>query len=239
MKSFCAAQAIAALLAAGPLSAQDIASDQLEQTVADAVLRPSLTVAEFQTDRTGWMPPPHLGETLAELLTDRLVTSGQYRITDRVWLLSESDPRRGTSFGSPFDRLRERAASAGVDYVVAGAVTRFSTEKRQRTGGGLLPVPIVGGLLKRSRIESVIGLTLRVIAVRTGEVVATATADSAASQTSTKGGGLAVIGGVPIPVVVAGGSSVTGFQDRLLDEAVQRAITSAAQRLVDEKPRLK
>lgn len=72
--------------------------------------------------------------------------------------------------------------------------------------------------------------------MRTGEVVATSTAASGASQQSSSAGGIAIIGHVPL--VGAGGSSATGFQDRLLDTAVQEAITAAADRILAAAPRL-
>jgi curli biogenesis system outer membrane secretion channel CsgG len=194
--------------------------------------RPSLTVANFDTDRTGWMPPPHLGETLAELLTDRLVGPGPYRIVDRQWLVTaQDDPRR-----VPFDALLDRAAGAGVDYLSAGAGTRLSIERQSTTGAGVLPLPFAGGLVRKHKTESVIGLTIRVIDVRTGEVVATSTSSSGASQQNSAGGGIAIIGHVPL--IGGGGSSVTGFQDRLLDTAVQQAITAAADKILAAAPRL-
>jgi curli biogenesis system outer membrane secretion channel CsgG len=216
------------LLATSPARAQDT-------TRADAPLppaRPTLTVADFVTDRTGWMPPPHLGETLAELLTDRLVAAGPYRMVDREWLISAVDDRSRI----PFPALLERAASSGVDYLIAGSVTRLSIEKKSSTGGGLLSLPIVGAIIKKNQTESVIGLTIRVIDVRTGEVVATSTAESGASQQTSSGGGVAIIGHVPL--IGGKGSSVTGFQDRLLDTAAQQAITAAAEKIVAAAPRL-
>jgi curli biogenesis system outer membrane secretion channel CsgG len=194
--------------------------------------RPTMTVADFDTDRTGWMPPPNLGQTLAELLTTHLVESGTYRMLDRVWIVSSSENRGRI----PFDVLVDRAAGAGVQYVVAGSVTRFSLEKRSSTGGGFVPLPFVGGLVHKDRTESVIGLTLRVIDVTTGEVVITATATSGAEHRDSHGGGIAVVGHVP--VFGAKGSSSTGFTDRLLDTAVQQAVADAAEKLLAAAPRL-
>jgi curli biogenesis system outer membrane secretion channel CsgG len=216
------------LLASSPARAQDT-------TTADApppVARPTLTVADFVTDRTGWMPPPHLGETLAELLADRLVAAGPYRMVDREWLVSAVDDRSRI----PFPVLLERAASSGVDYLIVGSVTRLSIEKKSSTGGGLLSLPLVGAIIKKNQTESVIGLTIRVIDVRTGEVVATSTAESGASQQTSSGGGVAIIGHVPL--IGGKGTSVTGFQDRLLDTAAHQAITAAAEKIVAAAPRL-
>jgi curli biogenesis system outer membrane secretion channel CsgG len=194
--------------------------------------RPSLTVADFATDRTGWMPPPHLGTTLAELLTDRLVAGGRYRTVDRGWLQATggADAASG-SFGA----LLDRAAGAGVDYLVTGSVIRLSLENRSSTGFGLLAI-FGGGLVHRHQTESVIGVTIRMIDVRTGEVVASATTESGAVHETHAGGGVVLVGHVPL--VGGGGSSASGFQDRLLDQAVQAAISEAAADLLQAASRL-
>jgi curli biogenesis system outer membrane secretion channel CsgG len=222
--SACLIPLMMALLAT-PARAQDAMPGTVQDGGAQAA-RPTMTVADFDTDRTGWMPPPRLGTTLAEMLTDRLVATGQYRMMDREWLVSAQDDRSRI----PFPQLVERAAGAGVDYLVAGSVTRLSIEDRSSTGGGAVPLPLIGALIHKHKTESVIGLTIRVIDVRTGEVVATSTAEKGATQKNTAGGGIIVIG--PVPVFGAAGSSSTGFHDRLLDTAVQQAVTAAADKIV-------
>jgi curli biogenesis system outer membrane secretion channel CsgG len=221
---------IVLVLLATPAWAQDPMPGTAPDGGAPAAARPTLTVADFDTDRTGWMPPPRLGTTLAEMLTDRLVATGEYRMMDREWLVSAQDGR------VPFPQLVERAAGAGVDYLVAGSVTRLSIENRSSTGGGVVPLPFIGGLIHKHKTESVIGLTIRVIDVHTGEVVATSTAEKGAAQKNTAGGGIVVIGHVPL--VGGGGSSATGFHDRLLDTAVQEAVTAAADKIVAAAARL-
>jgi curli biogenesis system outer membrane secretion channel CsgG len=87
-------------------------------------------------------------------------------------------------------------------------------------------VPIVGGLVRKQTTETVIGLSVRVIDARTGEIVSAATAEGGGVQRKTSGGGLALVGKVPL--IGGSRSSATGIQDRLLDEAVQQAIGAAA-----------
>jgi curli biogenesis system outer membrane secretion channel CsgG len=200
----------------------------------DAPFRPTLTVADFETDRTGWMPPPRLGATLAEQLTDRLVSAGAYRVKDRAWLASST----GDSGFIPLPVLIERAQSSGVDYLVVGSVTRLSIENNSSTRGGIVPIPFVGGMFKRKKTESVIGLTIRLVDVRTGEVVATSVAHGDADHQTKGGGGIAIVGHIPIVAGAGGSSSTTGYLDRLLDTALQEAVTAAAARLVAAAPQL-
>ena len=194
--------------------------------------RPTVTVVDFETDRTGWMPPPRLGTTLAEQLTDRLVTAGAYRVIDRAWLTSNAP----ADIALPV--LVERAQSSGVDYLVVGSVTRLSIEKQSSTRGGIVPIPFVGGLFKKKKTESVIGLTIRVIDVRTGEVVATSLSQGDAAHQTKSGGGIAIAGHVPIIGGAGGGGSATGYLDRLLDTAVHQAVSTAAAQLVAAAPLL-
>jgi curli biogenesis system outer membrane secretion channel CsgG len=209
------------------LSCSLVAAPALAAAQEIVTPRPSVTVATFDTDRTGWMPPPHLGETLAELLADRLIGTGAFRVVDRQWLVSASS---SDGVGRvPFAHVVDRASQAGVDYVIAGAVTRLSIEKSSSTTGGGVPLPLVGGLFHKSKTESVLGLVIRVIDLRTGEVVATSAPESAASQTQSGGGGFAVVAHVPI--VAGHGTSRQGFQDRLLDLTMQEAVTMAAETL--------
>jgi curli biogenesis system outer membrane secretion channel CsgG len=176
--------------------------------------KPVLTVQDFATDRTGWMPPPHFGATVAELLTDRLIGAGTFRVIDR-----------------------EHAGATPADFIVTGAVTRLSIEKRSSTGAGVLPIPIAGGLLRKNTTTMVIGLMVRVIDARTGEVVATSTVESSAADQTKSGGGIMLIGHAPI--IAGKGSSATGFQDRLLDAVVQEAVTATVTKLVTAAPKLK
>ena len=75
--------AMALLIGASPVLAQP------------EVPRPAVVVVPFETDRTGWMPPPEFGTTLGELLADRLIESGKYRVMDYTWLVDAGPPTGG------------------------------------------------------------------------------------------------------------------------------------------------
>ena len=201
-----------------------LASFTSAQTADESQPPPAFVVAPFDTDRTGWMPPPRLGETLAELLTARLTTDG-VRVIDRSWL-----PEATGGAGPAAEGLFERVAGRGVDYVVFGSVTRLSIERSSSSRAGLLPVPVAAGLIRKQKTETIVGLTVRVVNVRTGEVVGSATSQGGGQHQSTSGGGLAVFS--KLPLVGGSRSSVTGIQDRLLDDAVLGAMEMAAVEIV-------
>ena len=192
--------------------------------------RPTISVIPFETDRTGWVPPPNFGETVADLLASRLVDLGAFRVFDRGMLpgAGRSAPR------ASFDAIREIAQQSGVDLVVFGAVTKFSNEKTQKRGG-LLGIPFLGGLGKNTQ-ESALGLALRVVDVRTGEILTAMIADGAASKTGRTIGAGGLAKGVPIGALYS--TSSTGSLDRLLNEALVEAVESAAAALTKAATRI-
>src|SRR5438132_752271 len=158
---------LAALVGSKPALAQD-----------SAIARPVVTIVPFDTDRTGWVPPAGFGQIMAERLGQRLVESGQYRVLDSELLTR--DDGGWMSGGAPSLRSwRDRAERAGASYLLIGSVTRYSKEQHRRSGGGAAAVlrVIVGarfhvpiaGVGQSTQTESVIGVSVRMIDVRTGE----------------------------------------------------------------------
>jgi curli biogenesis system outer membrane secretion channel CsgG len=199
--------------------------------------RPTVVVVPFETDRTGWMPPPAFGTTLSELLADRLIESGKYRVMDYTFLVDAGPPPGGRP---PFDALSKRAVDARIDYLVVGSVTRYSTEHHRRGGGVAGFVPFIGGA-GGTKVETVMSLTVRVIDPRTGEIVTTATPEGVSSRRSVTAGGLAGLGARAALAPVGGAlfsSSSSKSREALIDEATQDAIDLAADALVSAVAKL-
>ena len=215
-------------VAARPAAGQD-QPDTPPPAVSMPVVRPAIAIAPFETDRTGWMPPPRFGETVADFLAARLVELGSFRVFDRGVLPEFDQARR-----PPFDAIREIARQSGVDYVVLGAVTRFGNEKKN-TRGGLLGIPFLGGGGKDSQ-ESSVGLTVRVIDVRNGEIVTTTTSLGAASKSHRTIAGGGFVHGLPIGGLLT--SSSSGSLDRLVGEALVVAIEDVAVSLTTAAARI-
>jgi curli biogenesis system outer membrane secretion channel CsgG len=198
----------------------------------DRQARPTLAIVDFETTPAGSvLPPPHLGAALAGLMLDRLVASGEFRVLDGRWLKIG----RAADGYLNVDGAREYAESAGVDYLVLGSMTQFSAEGRRRTYGGGLIVPLVAGV-RRNRIELVVGITVRVVDVRSGEVATTATSQGMSDRRAVKVGALGLFsrGG-------GGGYSneSTESKDAQLGEAVQRAVATAAQGIINAGSKLR
>lgn len=229
--------AVLVLGMAAPTSAQD----------SPAPSRPIVTIARFETGRTGWVPPPGFGETIAELLGQRLVAAGQYRVLDSEYLTRDISGEPGERV--TLEALRERAAGAGVRYLVLGSLTQFSREQRQRSGGGAAvlgmlvaarlhaPIaPVIGGG-RSSSTQSILSLAVRMIDVQTGEIVATAVGQGTASRTNRSAMAAGIVHGAPL----AGGlsSASHGANDAMLGEAVQVALDELGAALAQAAVRMK
>ena len=201
----------------------------------DSATRPTIAIADVAITPGGWtLAPPQLGAAIAQLLLDELVTSARFRVVDGQWLVPEAEANRGRV---ALDRLRANAAASQVDYLVLGTVTAFSTEQHARRGGGLLPRPFIAGGLARQETLTTVGVTFRIVDVRTGEVVTTTTAEGRGKRKVTALGLLSVVHGLPIG---GGGSShfSPSSRDAMLDEAVRDAVRGAAAALVSSSLRL-
>lgn len=193
--------------------------------------RPTIAIVEFDTTPAGTvLPPPQLGVTLADLMLDKLVASERFRVLDGRWLQSTSTQGRAGDFAA----LRAHAEAAGVDYLVLGSVTRFSTENRRRgVGGAALFKPLLGGY-RRQKTELALAITLRIVDVRSGEVRTSVSAQGTSGRKNLALGGLGLKAGVAGALV----NAASTFRDSLLDEAMQRVVATAATGLVNAAPRL-
>ncbi len=194
--------------------------------------KPTLAIVNFDAAPGGWtLPPPQLGSTVAQLMLDQLVTAETFHVLDGEWLQygsREAGDRR-------LEVLRNNAEQAGVDYLVFGSITKFSNENRQRTVGGAgFRLPLIGGVRKQ-KAELAVSILVRIVDVRTGEVVATTIGQGSGSRKKVAVGVLGLLGG---PVGALASTGVSQARDAQLDEAVQQAVASASVGLVNAAPRL-
>jgi curli biogenesis system outer membrane secretion channel CsgG len=197
----------------------------------EATARPTVAIADVEVTPGGWtLPPPQLGEVITQLLLDELVTSAQFHVLDGQWLVPESQLHTRVAI----DRFRAGAAANHVDYLVFGTVTAFSTEQHARRGGGLFPRPFIAGGLSRQETLTTVGVTFRIVDVRTGEIVTTTTAQGRGKRKATALGLLGAIKGLPL--AAGGGHRPSMSRDAMLDEAVRDAVHGAAQALTRSTP---
>ncbi|MEA2707080.1 MAG: hypothetical protein QOH22_1868, partial [Gemmatimonadaceae bacterium] len=92
--------------------------------------------------------PSQLGTGIADMLIEKLLESGQFRVLER----------------KPLD------AGSGAQFIVTGSVTKFGFE--ENNFGGIAANVATMGLLSFKQHKTEVTLTARVINVATGEIVA-------------------------------------------------------------------
>lgn len=192
--------------------------------------KPAIAIADIDVRPGGWtLPPPEIGAAIAELLLAEFVPSGQFRVYDGQWLVPEGEGGARLSV----ERLRASALASRVDYVLLGTVTQFATERSSRRGGGILPARLfIAGALTRRRVTTSIGVTIKLVDVKTGEITATAVANGRGRRTTRRFG---VLGALGLPFGAGGGSS-SSARDAMLGEAIGEAVHHAALDLMKFAP---
>ncbi len=192
----------------------------------DAAARPAIAIADVAVTPGGWtLPPPKLSGAIIEMMMSELVSSQRFRVYDGQWLVPEAE------IGRPnIEQLRAAAAERNVDYVVLGSLTAFSQENKKRRFGGLLPKPIILGGFSREQALLHVAMTFRIVDVKTGEIVATATGDGVGTRRATSVGGGGLIHGLPFGGL-GGAARMSLARDAMLDEAIKAAVHDAALRL--------
>lgn len=195
--------------------------------------RPTVAIANIEIAQGGWtLPPPQLGSTIVELVVDQLVGAQRFHVVDGEWLVPERQIGRTVSI----QQLRAAAQENHVDYLVLGTVTEFASEQRARHGGGILPLPFAGGALSRRETRTTVSLMLKLVDVRTGEILTTTSGEGIGRRKSAGLGILAVVHGLPL--AAGGASGFSGSRDAMLNDAVTQAVRSAAQGLASGVPRV-
>lgn len=175
-----------------------------------------------------------VGKGIADLLVDKLVKSGQYRIIERKAIdkimaeqnFSNSD-RADSNTAAKMGRL------LGADAIVVGSITQFGRDDKKTNVGG----SVIGSRMSRyglggigaSKAKAVVGLTARLVSVNTGEILASV---SGVGESTRSGTNLIGSGGGP-GAAAAGMVDMTSsnFADTVLGEAVNSAATKLATEL--------
>lgn len=172
-----------------------------------------------------------VGKGVADLLVEKLVNSGKYRVIERKQLdkilaeqnLSNSD-RVDTGTAAKIGRV------LGVDAIVMGSITQFGRDDRQQNIGGGVLRGVAGryglGGVGTKNSKAVVGLTARLVSTNTAEIFA---AVSAKGESSRSGASLIGAGG-SVATAAAGAVDMasSNFGNTILGEAVGEAVGGLA-----------
>jgi len=189
----------------------------------DAQARPSLAIADVSVAPGSWtLPPPQLSSAIIDLMTNELVASQRFRVYDGQWLVPEQEAGH-----ADLERLRAAASERGVDYLVLGSLTGFSSENKKRRVGGIFPKPFLLGGYSRDQAQLKVSLSFRIVDVRTGEVVTTSLGEGVGVRKNRSLGGGGIVHGLPVGALV-GAARAAFSRDAMLDDALKQAIHNAA-----------
>ena len=213
-----AAVLVAAALLAGSVAGQ--AQDKKRVAVLDfnyATVMNSVQ-AVFGTNQD-------IGKGITDLLIDKLVNDGTYRVIDRqamAKILAEqnfsnsnrADPNSAAQIGKLL----------GVQVIIIGDITQFGSDDRKIGAGG--GVGTIGGFglggigLKKSK--ATVAITARMIDVNTGEILASSTG----TGTSERSGALLGGGGAGSGGGAGGGLDMgsSNFGQTIIGEAVHKSV---------------
>ncbi|HEX7358954.1 MAG TPA: CsgG/HfaB family protein [Bryobacteraceae bacterium] len=171
-----------------------------------------------------------VGRGISDLLINRLVNDGTYRVIERNALdkilheqnFSNSD-RADANTAAKIGRV------LGVDAIIVGDITQFGRDDKHTNVGGAFSHWTSGygvGGVGRHKAKAIVEITARIIDVNTGEILASVTGhgESKRSGTSLLGGGgnWGNSGGGSLDM----GSS--NFQATILGEAVKQSVDQLA-----------
>jgi curli biogenesis system outer membrane secretion channel CsgG len=194
-----------------------------QDSVANHSDKPTLMVMGFEAgtvsaqarEKRGFMrgdrnsenyEPSQLGIGIADMLIEKLLASGKFRLVERKTI----EP------------------GSGAQFIVTGSVTRFGFE--EQNVGGIFASVATMGLLNYKKHKTEVALTARVINAATGEIVASMQSDGA----SGKGGGLRVFGMGSNGMGGADVSS-SNFRSTAIGQATERAVNELAAKILEKR----
>ena len=173
-----------------------------------------------------------IGKGVADQVVDELINESDFRVIERKRIdtvLAEQD-FQASDRADPHTQA-QIGKVLGVRYIIAGSITKFTTEDKKYGAGGL-GGGVIGGLgLKKSKSE--VQLNARVIDAETGEILIAAKGKG----DSKKGGGVTVGGGGS---GVGGGFSMGSSEYRAsaLGEAQEKACVELVKNIVKRQNKL-
>jgi curli biogenesis system outer membrane secretion channel CsgG len=207
--------------------ASAVALAGLTGTAEAQAKRPMVAVMDFDYGTIdNWWGQYDIGKGMADQVVDALVNDGSFRVIERKKLdtvLAEQDFAQSDRADPSAAKLAKVGKVLGVKYIIAGSITKFSTEKR---GGGMRVKGIGVGA---SKAKSEVALTARVIDATTGEILVSAKG----LGESNKGGGFDFAkGGFGV------GTNAEEWRNSALGQAQEQACNAFVAALIAKKDRL-
>ncbi len=173
-----------------------------------------------------------VGKGVADLLVDKLVSSGQYEVYERKALekIMQEQNFSNSDRANPATAAR-LGQLIGVDAIVMGSITQFGRDDKTTEVGAIGRVTGrygISGIGKKSS-KAVVALSARIVNVDTAQIMVTASGTGESSRSGTallgSGGGQSASGGGYYDM------SSRNFASTLIGEAVIKASEATARQL--------
>ena len=212
-------------------------------SVAAQSSRPSVAVLSFDygSVQHWWDGNQDIGEGISDMLVDKLVDEGCFRMIERKKLsslLAEQNFSNSQRADPSAKTLAAVGKVLGVQYLIVGSITKFGTENSSKSfGGGGFGSKFGLGSVGKAEGKANVAITARVIDVTTGEIMVGAKGDGTSKRSGLLLGGAAGGSG-------GGGGgmlnfSASDFKDTIMGEATESAVTMLTKELVAKKDRLR
>jgi len=204
--------------------------------------RPTVAILNFDygSIEHWWGGNQDIGQGISDLLVDELVNDGSYRVIERKRLdaiLAEQNLAQSDRADPSAQTLARVGKMLGVKYMIVGSITKFGTEKSNKSfsGGGFGSKYGVGEV-GTAKGKANVAISARMIDTTTGEILAVAKGDGTSKRSGLLlGGGTGGYGGAGAGRIEFGASD---FRDTILGEATEMAVKATAEKLVAAKTRL-
>jgi curli biogenesis system outer membrane secretion channel CsgG len=223
-----AAAALAVVVCALPVAAQS--------------KRPAVAVLNFEygTIEHWWNGNQDIGEGISDLLVDELVNDGTYRVIERKRLdavLAEQNFSQSERADPSAKTLAQVGKVLGVKYLIVGSITKFGTEKSNKSfSGGGFGSKFGVGQVGTAKGKANVAITARIIDTTTAEILASAKGEGISKRSGLLlGGGGGGYGGAGVGQIEFGSSD---FRDTILGEATEMAVKDTAAKLIAAKSRI-
>jgi curli biogenesis system outer membrane secretion channel CsgG len=204
--------------------------------------RPTIAVLGFEygTIQRWWSGTQDIGEGISDLIVDELVNDGSFRVIERKRLdaiLAEQNFSNSERADPSAKTVAQIGKALGVRYLVVGSITKFGTEKSNKSfSGGGYGSAFGLGQVGTAKGKANVAITARIIDTTTGEIMASAKGDGTSKRSGLLLGGAGGGGGGGGGGAIEFGAS--DFKDTILGEATEMAVKATTTKLVAAKSRL-
>ena len=176
-----------------------------------------------------------VGKGVADILVDRLVNDGTYSVIERKELDKViAEQNFSNSNRADSSSAAKLARILGVDAIIVGSITQFGNDNSATSAGASAIGAVTGrfglGGVEKSKSSAIVQITARMIDSNTAEILASCQGSGKSSR-----GGVGLLGKGGSAYGPAAGAGIdmksSGFQNTILGEATNKAVTQAATEL--------